>query len=194
MKKAQENISQIANFNWSKMSIYDILYLSLTTAYEFAESLRIAQKFYPENKDIAAVASGELLTDNLYYENYRRPGDHADYLAYFFVRKNLGRRVSLKAQVSADIYLIKCESFTDGQRAMSIISREQELHKIFEKIVSSHNWKSNSLDFYEHYLLEHIRFDSQEGGHGDLLSKLPLNEKYLDEFWAARFDLYNSAM
>ena len=76
-------VQQIANLNWAKASAGDIILLSHCTAKEFASSLRFGLKLYPEDEHLKEMASGELKTDNMAFEDYRKKGDHWEFLDHF---------------------------------------------------------------------------------------------------------------
>ncbi len=83
---------------------------------------------------------------------------------------------------------------------MTIISREQELPGIFQKILFAHDWDALGFGSYRYYLARHIQLDSQESGHGDLTTQFSqehnfeLSTEVLDRFWSARFALYYEAL
>jgi hypothetical protein len=190
----QDNIDSIVNIDWYLKNPFDIAYLSLVTATEFAESLIHAKEMYPDNGLLQSVALEELWTTNLQYEHYKKEGHHAHFLYDFFITNGLFRFVSEEAELAGRSYLEDIRGYRRSHRAMTIFSRELELPKIFEKIVESHDWDMYGLGFYEHYLREHIRLDSAEGGHGDRVKDLPMLDSVLLRFYSTRYTLYKQGL
>ncbi|MEZ4211146.1 MAG: DUF3050 domain-containing protein [Candidatus Paceibacterota bacterium] len=191
MQPYQEKVRQILELPWGDYSPYSIVMISLATAREFAESLRLALEVFPDDKNLKLMAAGVLGTTNLTYGNYKQLGDHWQFLSHFTVRfpHEASEFIRRSSHVTEE-YLDAVRSMTDKERAMTIFSREQELPGIFKKILDSQNWEGYHLGFYRYYLEEHIRLDSEEGGHAELTQAHELNSEVLDRFYAARLDLY----
>lgn len=86
MQPYKEKVQQILELPWGDYSPYSIVMISLASAQEFAESLRLALEVFPDDKNLKLMAAGELETTNLTYGNYKRLGDHWQFLSYFTVR------------------------------------------------------------------------------------------------------------
>lgn len=184
-------VKQIANLNWSKANPGDIVLLSLCTAKEFASSLRFGFELYPNDERFKEMASGELKTDNMTFEDYTQKGDHWEFLEYF-VRKNKIIPTQSAILDAMKKYVSVVEGFSDSDRAMTVFSREEELTLIFEKIVGAHDWDALGLGFYKYYLKQHILFDSGDNGHAHLTRHFPMHESILELFYKARLSLYSS--
>lgn len=189
-------IGQIRDLDWKSFDPLSIIFVSQYTAQEFAASLRKTLELFPDAPTLVEMAEGELQTDNLRYCGYDKVGDHADFLQHFLNGSNAEDQV-----VSAyKDYNNAVEALRADERAMTIISREQELPGIFEKILSAHDWDALGFGFYRYYLNRHIEIDSKEGGHGDLTVQFSQGKSFelkpdiLDCFWNARLDLYREAL
>lgn len=196
MQPYKEKVQQILELPWGDYSPYSIVMISLASAQEFAESLRLALEVFPDDKNLKLMAAGELETTNLTYGNYKRLGDHWQFLSYFTVRfpHEASDFIRRSSHVTEE-YLDAVRSMTDKERAMTIFSRERELPNIFKKILGSHNWREGyHLGFYEYYLKEHIRLDSEEGGHAELTQAHELDPEVLDRFYTARLNLYTKGL
>lgn len=185
-------IEEIKNLEWEKLSaeeLQQLMYLSYAAAVEFAEAVRIALELYPENEKIKAMAGGELSTDNLENEEYKESGDHCEFLKHFLDKYQIVPSGQVKQ--TADEYLAACRKLSAHTRAMSIFSREQELHSIFEEILKAKDWSADGLKEYRYYLERHIGLDTEEGGHGELTEQMPIDDS-VQEFYEARLNLYRA--
>jgi hypothetical protein len=191
-------IKEIENLPWSQYDPKEIIFISLSTAVEFAESLRCALKVFPENTNLQEMAYGELNTDNLSYDDYSRKGDHWQFLNHFCQDQKTAINSSVhskeKIAKACSEYHKLLESMTASERAMTIFSREHELPSIFEEILAAHQWKLLGFGFYQYYLEQHILLDSNEGGHGDLVADFELDDKVMLKFYEARLELYKSLL
>lgn len=188
-------VEEIKNLEWEKLSakeLQDLMYLSYVAAIEFAEAVRITLKLYPDNEKIKEMASGELNTNNLKVDEkieYDKVGDHWEFLKHFI--DEYGIKPSEEVRQHAERYLEACRNLSEHTRAMSIFSREQELHTIFEEIIKAKDWTAVGLKEYRYYLNTHIDLDTGEGGHGELTEEMPIDDS-VKEFYEARLTLYRA--
>ncbi|MSR71625.1 MAG: DUF3050 domain-containing protein [Candidatus Taylorbacteria bacterium] len=183
-----ENIKRLA---WEKLSgqeLQTVMILSAYAAREFAESLRIALGLYPTSHVLREMASEELQTSNLRFEDYAREGDHGDLLWYFIGKYKLteGNR---EAVAVGEKYFETIRQLSPEIRAMSIFSRERELPGIFTRILEAKDWSQVGLSAFQYYIEEHIRLDSKDGGHADMLADFTVTDE-VTPFYRARLDLY----
>jgi hypothetical protein len=189
-------IGQIRELDWKSFNPRSIIFVSWYTAQEFAASLRQALALYPNAPTLREMGEGELQTDNLQYGEYHRAGDHAEFLQHFLK----GMVVDVRVSNAYAKYLATVEGFSAQERAITIISREQELPGIFERILAAHDWEKLGFGFYEYYLSRHIELDSTNGGHGDLTKQFSQDKSFtlepevLERFWTARDELYQEAL
>jgi len=192
----KEIVSQIQNLPWAQFDPKAIIFLSLCTAVEFAQSLCCALKIYPENVNLQEMAYGELNTDNLSYDDYSRKGDHWQFLDHFCQDQKSGIYTSIHWQAKISKACTKyhkvLEIMSDSERAMTIFSREHELPNIFEEILKAHKWKMLGFGFYEYYLERHIELDGEEGGHANLVANFDTDDEVLLKFYKERLELYQS--
>lgn len=188
----KEVVKEIKELNWEALSskeLQELMYLSHVSAVEFAEALRIALQLHPDDPQLREMADGELETDNMPYGDYTEPGDHAAYLEHFLATYNITPSPYLQA--AGDAYLAATRQLSDEVRAMSIFSREEELHGIFGRILEATDWSAPGLEEYKNYLEQHIEFDSQEGGHDDLTKQFPVDDR-VKPFYEARREMYRA--
>jgi hypothetical protein len=190
--KYKQIVNAIKNLRWERLSEEDLQKLMILSAYaavEFAESLQIALKIYPENEELRQMARGELNTDNLRFMGYTNKGNHADFLKYFIDKHALQRKISTLVSKAGEKYLESVRKLPKEVRAMSIFSREQELPGIFERILEAKNWKAPGLAEFRYYLEKHILLDSKEGGHADLVEDFLIDDR-MKEFYKIRMEMY----
>jgi hypothetical protein len=187
-------VNEIRELPWAQYDPKKIIFLSLCSAKEFAESLRCAITAYPQNENLDKMAGGELKTNNLSFVDYTTYGDHWEFLNHFCGKHGINVvYVGDKCFLAQKDYQEAVRSLGDNKvRAMTIFSREQELPDIFHKIVDAHDWNALGLGFFKYYLDRHITIDSADGGHSDLTKDFPLDEKVLEKFYTIRLQLYRS--
>ncbi len=184
-------VQRIRGLDWRKLSTCELEMLMILSAYsakEFAESLRIALKLYPDNPKLNEMAGGEIATENISFGDYNQKGDHVDFLEHFIVKYKISELYP-EANKAGELYLSQVRLLSDSVRAMSVFSRENELPKIFELILEARDWSKPILTAYKHYLTEHIRLDTMEGGHAELLSDFIVTND-VKVFYKIRLDMY----
>lgn len=185
-------IKTIRNMRWASLSeqnLQSVMILSGFAAKEFAESLRIALRLYPDSANLKRVAAEELQTSNLQFEDYQGSGDHADFLWHFIGREDLTYVCPREVMEAGARYLAAVWMLSPEARAMSIFSRERELHGIFSQVLLAKDWSARGLPAYQHYLTQHVWLDSRKGGHADMLARFKVDES-VAAFWKARIDMY----
>ncbi len=206
----KETVKLLLNIQWKKIKtsaqLTQLMFLSLVTAVEFQESLRIALDLYPENENLKKMAAGELKTNNLVFSDYRYTGDHWEFLRHFLQKAGVVGMTwkdyrllafSDEVYISAVRYTDSIHGLSPADRAMSIFSREEELSKIFsnmlEKIpVFKEEHLPHHLQAFKYYLERHVALDSDEGGHQDLVKEFEINDS-VNRFYELRLKLYFEA-
>ncbi len=173
----------------SEAELQELMYLAYASAREFASSLRVATKLYPNNPRLTAMASGELDTNNLQFDDYRKRGDHADFLQHFL--PTLDPSTVERLERSANVYVTTCMDLSDETRAMSVFSREKELPGIFERVLTAKNWNEKGLAAFRYYLEQHIALDSGVDGHAELTQDFLVDDS-VEDFYKARLNLYRA--
>jgi len=187
-------VAQIRSLPWKRLSpaeLQELMVLAAYVATEFAESLRIALALFPKDKSFAAVSRGELQVNNLQFADYRKKGDHADFLWFFLKKHGILQQCSQSVHRHAEKYLKAVRALPPEIRAMSIVSRERELPGIFKKVLEAPNWNAPGLDAFNYFLRAHISLDSDRGGHADMLMQHSVTEE-VTVFYTARFNLYTA--
>ena len=102
------------------------------------------------------------------------------------------RRAWLEALGQA--YLAKVRAADDLTKALSIASYEDGgLEAVFGSILKAKDWDGALLGAFKHFLVEHIRFDSDpDAGHGALCRHLSPDDRILP-LWVAFRDIFTAA-
>jgi hypothetical protein len=185
-------VRQIRGLNWENLDSDDlqvVMYLSYVAAVEFAEALRIALDLYPTHEGLLEMAHGELKTKNLLLDDFQDAGDHHEFLAHFLNKHDLIRPMRERFGAQADAYLAECRALDENVRAMTVFSREEELSGIFARMLDAKDWSAPGVYAFRHYLSRHITFDTGEGGHHDLVSTFPIDDRVYP-FYAARYETF----
>lgn len=185
-------VERIKQLNWPELSSSDLTsvwYLSWVAAVEFAEALRIALDIYPQHRGLTLMARGELKTKNLRLEDFLQAGDHYEFLEHFLKKYGVVERIDQSLVEHGERYLQACRKLSGYDRAMTVFSRELELSGIFERILEAPDWSAPGLYAFRHYLARHIQFDSSAGGHHDLTSDFPVDDRVLP-FYQARLESF----
>ncbi|MBP7847763.1 hypothetical protein KA013_00885 [Patescibacteria group bacterium] len=151
--------------------------------------------------------------DHFYYGRYSK-------MQYPYIdvghatRESLARQdraTDLKEQIALSDYQILMEplnslrvdsmplnSLLRGDSMMAtLVSREESLKGIFEKILKSHKWDKEGYGYFAYFLRRHIDLDSADGGHEELTSRLIDLEDYeevLNKFWLLRWRVYKTLL
>ncbi|OIQ94966.1 hypothetical protein GALL_230690 [mine drainage metagenome] len=185
-------VARIRNLRWNRLDgeeLQVVMYLSWVAAVEFAEALRIALKLYPTHEGLREMAHGELKTKNLLLDDFTEAGDHHEFLGHFLRKHGLMDRMEARYGERAERYLAECRRLSEEDRAMTVFSREDELSGIFAEILKAPDWSALNLYAFQHYLSRHISFDTGEGGHHDLTSDFPVDER-VAPFYTARLETF----
>ena len=184
-------VKKILDLNWRSLGEEDLQRLMILGAYsalEFADSLRLTLKLYPQDSLLRKMANEELQINNLSFGDYNKVGDHSQFLWHFIDKYGLIQKFpSLKKH--GEDYIKKVKKLPKGVRAMSIVSRENELPGIFTKILTAKKWKVAGLPEFKYYLERHIFLDSHKGGHADMLRKFNINNE-VGQFYKIRLEMY----
>lgn len=183
-------VKHIRSLKWEELTgpeLQTLMLLSAHAAREFAESLRISLGLYPKHSGFQEVAKGELETDNLGFADYHRAEDHSEFLWHFIEKYGTNQTSAVKE--AGEAYIQQIRLLPAAVRAMSIVSRERELPRIFAQILEAPDWSAPGLKEFRHYLKRHIALDSGIGGHSELLDDFKVTDEVVP-FYEARLKLY----
>ncbi len=195
-------IDDICNLDWDHLSNADVVNVAWAYYYfstQFRENLEIARKLLPDDERLKDLEKGERDTDNLSpWPGVAATGEKMHHDEFMRRTLNLSplspeRRRAL--ELMGQSYLSYARSMDDTTRAMSIASYEDGgLEAVFKSILRAPNWDGPLLGAFHHFLIEHIRFDSDpDGGHGALCRHLDPDDRILPLWCAFREILIEAA-
>jgi hypothetical protein len=186
-------IRDICNLNWSQIDRIELI--SVAWAYyhfsvQFRENLEIARKLHPDDDRLLQLDRGERNTDNLSpWPGVAKPGErmsHDEFMRRTLELTPIKARERDRLREIGENYLATVRSSDQTSRALSIASYEDGgLEKVFRSILEAPVWEGALLHAFRHFLMEHIRFDSDpDEGHGALCRHLTPDDRVLP-FWIA---------
>jgi hypothetical protein len=186
-------IEEICNLNWHLLKREDLISIAMIYYYfsiQFRENLEIACSLFPDDARLRELDQGERNTDNLSpWPGVAAPGERMNHDE--FMRRALqlspidGRRSSALSMIGSS-YLKKVKTVDRFTRSMSLASYEDGgLERVFSGILRAQDWDGPLLQAFRHFLIEHIRFDSDpELGHGAICRHLAPDDTVLP-LWIA---------
>ena len=186
-------ISDICELNWSRIDQIELT--SVAWAYyhfsvQFRENLEIARDLYPHDGRLRELDRGERNTDNLSpWPGVAKPGErmsHDEFMRRTLELTPIEESERERLRGIGQSYLATVRSLDKTSRALSIASYEDGgLEKVFRSILKAPCWEGALLQAFKHFLIEHIRFDSDpDAGHGALCRHLTPDDRVL-RFWTA---------
>lgn len=195
-------IDDICALRWSALTsaeMVDAAWAYYFFSIQFRESLKAARRLYPTDEKLMQLEQEECDTDNLSpWPGVTAPGEHVNHDE--FMRRTLmlapldpAREKELQAIGTA--YLGKTRAVPRPAQAASIASYEDGgLEAVFKAILTYSRWDNPVLQAFEHFLSQHILFDSDpDGGHGSLSRHMTLDDGILP-LWQAFYDLLVAAV
>jgi hypothetical protein len=189
----QRLVDEICDLKWETLSRKDMV--SVAWAYyffsiQFRENLEIARALYPSDEKLAHLEQEECSTDNL--SPWHRVAEAGERMNHDeFMRRTLALLPtnpveSARITAMGNSYLEAIRALDPVSRALSIASYENGgLERVFKAILRFQHWDTPLLRAFQHFLVEHIRFDSDpEDGHGALCRHLPPDDRVVP-FWQA---------
>ena len=173
----QPVVGQIASLSWQYLTREELLAAAWAYYYfsvQFRESLNLACEAYADDPRLLSLRDGECDTDNLSpYPDVAKVGEQMNHDE--FMRRTLslahldGHEQARLTQIGLR-YLTATRKLPAHARAMSIPTYEDGgLETVFRAILTAPDWQHPALKAFNHFLTEHIRFDSDsENGHGAL--------------------------
>ena len=186
-------IDSICDLQWEGLTCEEMV--SAAWAYyffsiQFRENLEIARAIYPSDQKLADLERGECNTDNLspWYPvaEVGERMNHDEFMRRTLLLVPIEAGKSARFTAMGTAYLAAIRERDAVSRALSIASYEDGgLGRVFNAILRFQNWDNPLLRAFRHFLVEHIRFDSDpEQGHGAMCRHLPRDDRVLP-FWDA---------
>ncbi len=173
-------IAEISNLRWEKLSGAELHGVAAAYYYfsiQFRENLLVALSMYPEDENLQHLAAEECDTANLSpWPGVAMRGERMNHDEFM-------RRALLLSALSPEAVagLEKSRNYDLEARARSIASYEDGgLEATFRAMLCAPAWNGPALQAFRHFLVEHIRFDSDpDQGHGALSRHLRADDRVL---------------
>jgi hypothetical protein len=194
----QRFVDEICDLRWETLSREDMV--SAAWAYyffsiQFRENLEVARTLYPADEKLLDLEQEECDTDNLSpWHPVAKAGEkmnHDEFMRRSLALLPIEPARSEEMTALGNAYLQEVRARDPISRALSITSYEDGgLERVFKAILRFRHWDTPLLRAFEHFLVEHIRFDSDpEDGHGALCRHLPADDRVVP-FWRAFRDIF----
>jgi hypothetical protein len=190
-------IDEISRLNWGGLprdQCIDVAWAYYYFSVQFRENLEIARELFPDDARLALLARGECDTDNLSpWEGVAAEGEkmnHDEFMRRLLLLAPIDETRRRKFEALGETYLAQARSMDGMTRALSISSYEDGgLEQVFRAMCRMVLASDPALRAFRHFLLEHIRFDSDpDAGHGALSRHLSPDDRVLP-IWRAFRDL-----
>jgi hypothetical protein len=186
-------IRDICDLDWSRIDraeLTNVAWAYYHFSVQFRENLEVARDLYPHDGRLQELDRGERNTDNLSpWRGVAKPGEKIDHDEFMRRTLELTPIVESERRRLMEIgqrYLAAVRSLDRTSRALSIASYEDGgLESVFRSILEAPCWEGALLLAFKHFLVEHVRFDSDpNAGHGALCRHLTPDDRVLP-FWTA---------
>jgi len=185
-------IDDICSLNWVDLPQDDLI--SVAWAYyhfsvQFRESLETARQLYPDDPRLLELDRGERNTDNLSpWPGVAATGErmhHDEFMRRTLELTEISDDKRQRLTAIGEAYLAKTRAIDRHVRALALASYEDGgLERVFRAMLTAQHWSDPLLRAFNHFLAEHIRFDSDpEQGHGALCRHLAPDDRVLP-LWA----------
>jgi DNA-binding phage protein len=190
-------VTAICEAPWADLNATELTDVACCYYYfsiQFRENLLQARALLPNDEKLQQLAREEMDTDNLSpWPGVASPAEKMNHDE--FMRRTLrlnppGAQRQAALEHAGENYLAKTRQATARARAMSIASYEDGgLEAVFKAFLNAPDWTSDTLRAFRHFLVMHIKFDSdEEAGHGALARHLQLDDSILP-LWEAFRDM-----
>jgi hypothetical protein len=186
-------VDRICGLRWQHITaqqLIDVAWAYYYFSVQFRENLTIACRLFPDDTKLQLLHQEECLTDNLSpWPGVAAPAEKMNHDEFM-------RRTLLLAPVDDEKrrffdaegarYLALVRQLEPLTRALSIASYEDGgLESVFGAFLRAQHWDNPALMAFQHFLSEHIRFDSNPDlGHGALSRHLIPDDRILP-LWEA---------
>ncbi len=197
----QKIVDEIGGFRWSELNRNDLLAVAQAYYYfsvQFCETVEIACRLYPDDRQLDELRDGECNTDNLSpYPGVAEPGEklnHDEFMRRALTMSSLDRNERARVDRLGAEYLAKLRRADAETRIMSLPSYEDGgLETVFSAVLHARDWNDPALQAFHHFLVGHIKLDSDpDAGHGSLCRHLVPDDRIVP-LWAAFRDLLAEA-
>lgn len=197
-----EAIDSICELNWAGLTRAELIAVAWAYYYfsvQFRENLEVACALHAGDPKLERLHREECDTDNLSpWPGVAGPAEHMNHDE--FMRRALGLTyvddgTRRRLEDLGASYLAEMRDMSPSARALSIASYEDGgLERVFRAMLQASDWADRSLEAFRHFLIEHIRFDSNpDEGHGSLSRHLVPDDRILPAWRGFRNILVEAA-
>jgi hypothetical protein len=190
-------IDEICQLDWKALTSQDMIHVAWAYYYfsiQFRENLKTARALYPYDENLKDLEREECETDNLSpwpgVADVGESMNHDEYMRRVLGMHPIDPFQSRYLNAAGERYLEAVRELDDVSRALSIASYEDGgLEKVFRTILEFCHWDNAALRAFQHFLSEHVRFDSDpDHGHGALSRHLKPDDRVVP-LWQAFKDI-----
>jgi hypothetical protein len=190
-------INEICQLPWQSLSSQDLISVAWAYYYfsiQFRENLEIARALHPDDANLAVLEREECNTDNLSpWPGVAADGEkmnHDEYMRRALQLHSIDPDAQQSFAVAGQHYLARIRQCDDVARSLSIASYEDGgLEQLFRAILTCAHWDNALLRAFQHFLSEHVRFDSDpDQGHGALSRHMQPDDRVVP-LWQAFKDM-----
>lgn len=181
-------IAEIGNLRWTELNSQELSSVAIAYYYfsiQFRENLLIAASMFPDDEKLQHLKGEECDTANLSpWPSVAAPEErmnHDEFMRRTLLLLPSTPEGSETAKEAGLAYLQKSRDYDPDVRARSIASYEDGgLEATFRAMLTAPEWDTPALQAFRHFLVEHIRFDSDpDQGHGALSRHLQPDDRVL---------------
>ena len=195
-------VSDICAWPWARLSRDELTGAAWAYYYfsiQFRENLETARRLHPADPQLLELDRGERNTDNLSpWPGVAKAGEkmhHDEFMRRTLTLDDIPVAKRAHYEMLGQTYLAKVRALDDQSKTLSISSYEDGgLEQLFKAMLTAPHWDTPLLKAFQHFLSEHIRFDSDpDAGHGALCRHLPPDDRVLP-LWQALQTIFAAAV
>ena len=182
----QRVIDDICHLDWGNLTEENLIGIAWVYYYfsiQFRESLEIACQLYPADQQLQELDRGERNTDNLSpwpgIASVEERMNHDEFMKRTLGLSKISGRRQRNLETVGEAYLSMVRAIDQKVRALALASYEDGgLESVFRAMLTAPKWNDPLLRAFKHFLVEHIKFDSDPNqGHGALCRHLPPDDR-----------------
>ena len=190
-------VDEICQLNWKALIGQDMIHVAWAYYYfsiQFRENLKVARALYPFDENLKDLEREECETDNLSpWPGVAAVGEsmnHDEYMRRVLKIQSVDPFKLRNINAVGERYLEFVRELDDTSRALRIASYEDGgFESVFRAILGFDHWDDALLRAFQHFLSEHVRFDSDpDHGHGALSRHLRPDDRVVP-LWQAFKDI-----
>jgi hypothetical protein len=197
-----EIIDNICELDWHELTRDELIAAAWAYYYfsiQFRENLEVACELHVGDPKLEQLHREECDTSNLSpWPGVAEPAErmnHDEFMRRALALTHIDVETRQRLNDLGDSYLAEMRAMSPTARALSITSYEDGgLERVFKAMLQAPDWDARSLAAFRHFLVEHIRFDSDpDVGHGSLSRHFAPDDRILPAWRGFRNILVEAA-